>query len=503
MSKKLLKVGLITDHSVSMSSRTKAAMEDFNRTIEQLKAASTNLKIEVTHIKCGVSWLGTTTNITECVSRSIDFVSPMFSYEASGGNTPLFDAVSKMLNTIGDDGVSPVLISIVTDGQDNASSISGHVVAQKIRKLQETDRWTVAFSVPKGYKSGLISNGFEAGNIQEWELSSQGMETASIARSASFAAYTTSVATNTYSSTNKFYTDLSNVNQTIIKSNLVDISQQVIIFPVSGAEGQQIRTFVESKINKKMKTGSAFYQLVKSEAVVQPNKLIMVRDKTTNAIYSGDAVRDLLNLPRVGNIKLVPGNHGNYDLFIQSTSVNRKLDANTQLIYWEDFTNNPVGFVTIQPKQVVAKPVQKQVDPISQVLANVTPTSNNQNLSMGAIDAYLKAIQTHIPDVKPAKPVAKKVAAKKTTKKRVRNRWTLEEYVRRFVLENARNMIPVKKLTNKIDITGTLGYNLIDLLTLSTLINKKFCVNISSADLVKCKLVGDIVDLVVAAEQSK
>lgn len=501
MTKKVLKVGLITDHSVSMSGRTDAAMEDFNRTIEQLKAASDDLKIQVTHIKCGVSTWGVTTNHVEYVSRSIDFVSPMTSYQANGGNTPLFDAVDKMLNTIGDDGVSPVLISIVTDGQDNASSISAHTIAKKIRKLQETDRWTVAFSVPKGYKSGLISSGFEVGNIQEWELSSQGMETASIQRSASLAAYTSSVASNTYSSTNKFYTDLSNVNQSIIKSNLVDISQQVMIFPVSGAEGQQIRSFVEGKINKKMKAGSAFYQLVKSEAVVQPNKLIMVRDKTTNAIYSGDAVRDLLNLPRVGNIKLIPGNHGNYDLFIQSTSVNRKLDANTQLIYWEDFTNNPVGFVTINPKPTKQAP--KKIDPVSQFLKNVTPTTDNQNLSKGSLDAYLKAIQSHIPDVKPSKPIKKKVVAKKTPNKRVRNRWTLEEYVRRFVLNNAPAKIPVKKLTNTIDITDTLGYNRIDLLTLTQSLNDEFNVNVSSADLVKCKVVGDIVYLVVLAKQAK
>ncbi|HET8686682.1 MAG TPA: hypothetical protein VFM18_08460, partial [Methanosarcina sp.] len=480
--------------------RKNAAMDDFNRTISKLKDASvkSDLKIEVTHVKCGVKsysgYYGETINSTEFVSRDITYVYPMTTYETTGGNTPLFKAIRQGFSMVPDDGSSPVLVSIVTDGEDNVTPSDGSLIAKEILKRQDTDRWTVAFSVPKGYKEKLARLGIPDGNIQEWELSSAGMETASISRGMSLNAYTSSVASGNYTSTTKFYTDLSNVDQTTIKNTLVDISQQVMIFPVSGAEGQQIRAFVESKINKKMKTGSAFYQLVKSEAVVQPNKLILVRDKKTNAIYAGDSARDLLNLPRIGNIKLVPGNHGNYDLFVQSTSVNRKLDANTQLIYWENFTNNPVHNVYNVPTLNVVAPTLNIVKPakstnvIDNVLKNIQPVQvtaadHSKNQLAGYLDALSKA---NIIDSKKKKTPAKKtvLASKKSvpaTKKRIRNRWTTEELVRREILAHANTKIAVKKMTNKVDLEKTLGYSKGDLVILTNALVAKFNTTISAS----------------------
>ena len=117
-----------------------------------------------------------------------------------------------------------------------------------------------------------------------------------------------------------------------------DISQEVAIFPVSTADHDvEIRPFIEARLHgKPMLKGAGFYQLTKTEPTVQPNKKILVRDKTTQAIYYGDAARQMLGLPTYGNIRLAPGNHGNFDIFIQSTSVNRKLTRGTSLVYWEN-----------------------------------------------------------------------------------------------------------------------------------------------------------------------
>ncbi len=72
---------------------------------------------------------------------------------------------------------------------------------------------------------------------------------------------------------------------------------------------------------------SAFYELSKPEKV-QGHKDIAIRDKTTGA-------RDLLGLPKYGDIRLAPLDHGNYNLFVQSTSVNRKLMNGTNLMIWK------------------------------------------------------------------------------------------------------------------------------------------------------------------------
>jgi hypothetical protein len=43
----------------------------------------------------------------------------------------------------------------------------------------------------------------------------------------------------------------------------------------------------------------------------------------------------MLALPTIGTVRLAPDDTGDWDIFIQSTSVNRKLDPNTQLMYWK------------------------------------------------------------------------------------------------------------------------------------------------------------------------
>jgi hypothetical protein len=95
-----------------------------------------------------------------------------------------------------------------------------------------------------------------------------------------------------------------------------------------------ITDFVERKLNHTMTRGTAFYQLMKPEKAVQEYKKICIRNKKSGAVYTGVEARELLHLPTSGTIRLVPGNHGEFDIFVQSTSTNRKLIAGTELLYW-------------------------------------------------------------------------------------------------------------------------------------------------------------------------
>jgi len=42
-------------------------------------------------------------------------------------------------------------------------------------------------------------------------------------------------------------------------------------------------------------------------------------------------------LPDFGEVRIRPGDHGNFDLFVQSTSCNRHLVEGTSLVYWKGF----------------------------------------------------------------------------------------------------------------------------------------------------------------------
>jgi len=92
----------------------------------------------------------------------------------------------------------------------------------------------------------------------------------------------------------------------------------------------EIREFVVEKLGQ-YRVGDAFYQLTKKE-MVQTQKALLLMEKGKGAIYGGPEARDLIGLPTGVNAKVEPGNHANYDIFVQSTSTNRKLVRGTKLL---------------------------------------------------------------------------------------------------------------------------------------------------------------------------
>jgi hypothetical protein len=78
--------------------------------------------------------------------------------------------------------------------------------------------------------------------------------------------------------------------------------------------------------------GTGYYELTKPE-VVQSHKAIVIQDRSTGKVYGGDKVRDTLGLPKNVDAKVVPGNHANWKIFVQSTSGNRKLVRGTTVLH--------------------------------------------------------------------------------------------------------------------------------------------------------------------------
>lgn len=340
-------VAISRDHSGSMSGIGSTAMRDYNAQIDTFKSAAVkhNIDTAVTVIKCGTSPVrgGETRNILETMNQDIKNIPALQLYDTNGAHTPLFDSIGSLIDTMtlmpdfNDPDVSFLIIAI-TDGGDNSSRLwSASKLGQKINELQRTDRWTFAFRVPRGYSQALIQMGIPAGNIQEWDQTQKGLEQATAQTTASVNNYYAARSAG-LKSTDKFFTNLAGVSAATIKANLVDVSNKVEFWTVKNEkEGFALREFCESKLGKKkMLKGAAFYQLTKSEPKVQDYKQIAIRDKTTKHVYTGVAARNILGLPHNGDIKLAPGAHGKYDIFIQSTSVNRKLPVGTQVMYYEE-----------------------------------------------------------------------------------------------------------------------------------------------------------------------
>lgn len=333
---------LITDNSGSMRSLAQAAMQDFNAQLEtiQIAAKNTNQDTIVSHLTIGE---GSRPSVGRVVINSnVHVLKPLTHYPADAGGTPMiaatFEAI-KLLESVPDAADPDVsfLVMVTTDGYETESRHRGRELATKIRQLQATDRWTFVFRVPaNGGARELATLGITGVNIYEWELSTRGVQTSTQANTEAFTEYFTNRSTGMRSTT-KFYANLTDVSFEDLQKELVDISAQVQFYPVTAVDDQAlIRPFVEAKTGAAMARGGAFYQLNRTEPKVQANKRIAIRDKTTGTVFAGDAARQMLALPTIGTVRLAPDELGDYDVFIQSTSVNRKLDKGTELMYWSN-----------------------------------------------------------------------------------------------------------------------------------------------------------------------
>jgi len=333
-------LGFSRDHSRSMYNITRPAARDYNDNISAVQEAArlNNLDTIVSVVKCGVGMPAEV--VREVVNSNVQVLQPIpeSSYIADGAGTPLWDSVGELIEIMAaapdaNDPAVSFLIMAITDGEENSSKRwPTQRISSKIQELQASDRWTFVFRVPRGYAARLTRFGIHPGNILEWDQTERGVEVASAATRSAFTSYYTNRSQGA-TSTNKFYADLSTVSIKEVRNNLVDISNQIRrYFVVPESNGVAIKSFMEQH-DVPYQIGTVFYQLTKTEKV-QPSKNICICDKTTRAVYSGAAARDLLGLPHGSYISLAPHKLGNYDVYIQSTSVNRKLVGGTTILYW-------------------------------------------------------------------------------------------------------------------------------------------------------------------------
>lgn len=254
-----------------------------------------------------------------------------------GNSTPLLDAVDHGLNLIknnqdyiNSNSNASFLLVTITDGEENSSKISKTNFKKNINTiLKNNDKVTLAFLVPPGATKEITNFGIPEGNVAEWDNTVKGAKEAGTKTNQGLSNYINNRSTGVLR-TNSFYvtTDLSKVTKKDLK-NLVDLSKQFKSYTVD--KETPIKEFVENKTKSTYIFGSVYYQLTKKEDV-QANKSILIKDKATNKLYGGSEARDLLNLTSSGTSKVTPGNHSNYEIYVQSKSINRKLVRGTNIL---------------------------------------------------------------------------------------------------------------------------------------------------------------------------
>ncbi|WKX74026.1 vWA domain-containing protein [Streptomyces sp. XD-27] len=261
-----------------------------------------------------------------------------------GGMTALLAATLKSQRELAQTaqlyGDHSFLTFILTDGQENASHRCLDAPARDPRELVQAvakmfatqeDNWTMAVLVPDQMgKREAMQCGFPKDNIAIWDATStQGLEEAGQVIQQATEKFMVGRTQGIRGSRAVFSTGAEVVNKDTIKATGLT--------PVNPSEYQLIPVAREAAIRdwviecgRTFRTGCAFYQLSKSEKI-QARKQIAVLEKKTDRVYTGPEARALLGLPDT-EVRVKPDHNDDFTIFVQSTSVNRKLVPHTRLL---------------------------------------------------------------------------------------------------------------------------------------------------------------------------
>lgn len=321
-------IGLVVDKSGSMSKHSKKVVEVFDRELNSLKQRSVDAHQET---RISIYLFDDKIEVLTFDMDVMRFTS-LKDYYKVGDMTALIDATmlaisdhEKLPELYGD---HAFLLYVITDGMENASKKNNrNSIVEKLRKLP--DNWTTGILVPDNQGIRYAEQlGFNAGSIATWDTNASFDKVGD-----NFSTVTTrymDMRSKGVRSTKSLFTlDSSQITATTVKNNLNELpASDYQIFPVR--QKVAIKHYVESWTGRSYRVGSAFYQPA-DKVVIQDHKSILLQNVLNGKVYWGHNIRDLLGLPH-DTVKVDPGTHKDWRIFVQSTSVNRNLLPNTYVL---------------------------------------------------------------------------------------------------------------------------------------------------------------------------
>ena len=235
------------------------------------------------------------------------------------------------------------LVITMTDGIENSSDSWDKrwmIEDKSLLTLQGTDKWSFAFLVPDAKGVKYVSRlGVPRGNIKIWDATEQGVEKVRVETQSDIGNYYHTRSTGVTSTKSFFQPVTSNVE--VVGDTCIGKMDEVTyrfkeyevergIDPATGKEWK-VSDFTRAKTGRPYIAGESYYMLIKKEEV-RSTKQVILRDKTTKMLYTGPVAREAIGLPKFKDAKVTPGNHANFDIFIQSTSDNRILPRGTKVL---------------------------------------------------------------------------------------------------------------------------------------------------------------------------
>ena len=330
--KEINHIKLVLDTSGSMSSIAAAARKVFNDQLDNIVRESNKNPNQTTLVSIYTFDTHLRKMMVNVKPNQVKYFTQT-TYDPIGSSTALQDALGGVLSEPMEKNTSYVLL-LITDGAENSSrKFNAKQITQLVNKLNATDRWSIVCLVPPGNKQSMIHCGVLDGNVTEWETTNHGIENAGQQISAGLTHYYAARSAGATSVSNFFTTNMTNVTKKDLKQ-CKNVSGEYFMWEVE--KDSRIDEFVRSQLSRfkgitEYEAGRALYQLTKTETI-QTYKEIVILDKSSGMMYSGNEARDLLGLPAY-EVKVKPGDHAHFDIFVMSTSFNRKLLAGTRMLY--------------------------------------------------------------------------------------------------------------------------------------------------------------------------
>ena len=324
-------VALVLDASSSMSSLRDSVIGVVDQQITYLARRSKELSQDV---RVSVYVFSDTVNCL-VYDRDVLRLPSIASLYSPRGNTALIDASIKSIEDLKKTpelyGDHSHLILAITDGEQNAGKERDPEVLKKLINGLP-DNWTVGILVPN--QRGAFEAkacGFPASNIQIWDVNNKDFSEAGQTIAKSIDSYLVARSTGVRSTKNLFSIDQKALTTTAIKNTLAPLAagKDYDVYPVR-SDKDVIKPFVESWTQEGYRLGSAYYQLSKPEKI-QASKNILIQDKLSGRVYSGADARQMLGLPDY-EVKVNSIDHPKWNIYVQSSSVNRKLVRDTKVI---------------------------------------------------------------------------------------------------------------------------------------------------------------------------
>lgn len=320
----------VVDASGSMSSISNDVVKVFDNQIKKLAAESKALDQETR-----VSVYFFNTKVSNLVyDKDVLRLPSLHGHYSANGGTALIEGTMKAIEDAQKSpelyGDHATIIYVLTDGDNTEHPEYASKLSDMIAKLP--DNYTLACFVPNSL--GVMHAkryGFPKENIIVWSTDGAGADAMgdqmSKATSNFMAARTTGVR-----GTKNLFSLNTNLSSTAIKTSLtkVNASTYETLIVRQYDDGKAIKDFVESWTKLPYRAGSSYYQLSKPEKI-QPSKNIMIRNNIDANVYGGSEAREVLGLPNT-EVKVSPANYKEWTVFVQSSSVNRKLVKDTHLL---------------------------------------------------------------------------------------------------------------------------------------------------------------------------